>query len=38
MITNTGFSGASGITTAMMVVASIIPTIVLQWKGQGKVD
>lgn len=33
MIQNVGFYGSAGITTALMVGVSMIPTFFLQWKG-----
>ncbi|KAK4548426.1 hypothetical protein LTR36_009336 [Oleoguttula mirabilis] len=35
MFTNVGLYGSAGIAAAMMIVFSILPTIFLQWKGQG---
>ncbi len=34
MLQNVGFDGSAGITTALMVVVSLIPTAVVQWRGQ----
>jgi hypothetical protein len=34
MIESIGLDGSAGITTALMVGASVLPTIVLQWRGR----
>jgi hypothetical protein len=34
MIKNIGFGASAGVSTAMIVAVSILPTILLQWKGR----
>ena len=34
MFENVGIAKSSGITTAMIVVGSVIPTILIQWQGK----
>lgn len=34
MIENVGFYGSAGICTALMVGASMVSTVLLQWKGR----
>lgn len=34
MFTNVGLYGSAGIAAALMIAFSVIPTILLQWKGQ----
>jgi hypothetical protein len=35
MFTNVGLYGSAGITTGLLVAGSLVPTIILQWKGRG---
>lgn len=34
MFTGAGLRGSAGITAGLIVVLSLLPTILLQWKGQ----
>ncbi|CAJ2504346.1 Uu.00g117400.m01.CDS01 [Anthostomella pinea] len=36
MILNTGYGASAGIATAMMVGVSVVPTVLLQWRGAGQ--
>ena len=33
MFTNVGWGGGAGIAVALMVTVSVIPTLLLQWRG-----
>jgi hypothetical protein len=35
MFENVGWSGGAGIAVGLMVAASVLPTMVLQWRGSG---
>lgn len=35
MFENVGFYGGAGIATALLVVVSVVPTMILQWRGYG---